>query len=402
MFKLNSIPEKLARITSGRKIIKEIDGLRFMAIMPVLVLHIHERFIAQTPLNLPKNIGNNPTYFTASMGFLGVYLFFVVSGFILALPFASSHLNNTKKIGLKKYYWRRFTRLEPPFIIWTSIFFIIFLLVKNANFITYLPHYLASITYTHALFYQDWPPFNPPTWTLEIEIQFYLIAPFLANWLFRIADKLKRRITMFTLVTSILIAQQLVIWYAPTFLNPYQTMPLYFNILGHFQYFLIGFILADIYLTSSYLNRKRVIYDFVGILSVFALITGWSWNFGLGSRIIVLISLFLLFCSAFKGVYLNKIICNRWIVSIGGMCYTIYLIHLPIAEFIIKFSKNMVITNNYEINFLLQLLIYIPITLTISAIFFLLIEKPCMEKDWLSKLKLKLSTLTINKSKPNL
>lgn len=388
---LKSIPERLSRITSSGKFIREIDGLRFMAIFPVLVQHLNERFVRNTPLKFSQDPYQTTVGFFASMGFLGVFIFFVISGFVLALPFASYKLQQGKAINLKSYYWRRVTRLEPPYIIWMSIFFLVFLLAKHESFWQYLPHYLANITYTHSLIYHDWSPFNPPTWTLEIEIQFYILAPFLALSLFGIANKTTRRVAMVAVIAVVVLLQQVFIVYFPTLMNSNHTMPFYFTILGHLQYFLLGFILVDLYLTNWKEIDKKIGYDILAVLSLLATIYSWSWDFELLNRIIVLVALFVFFYSAFKSIYFNRFITNRWIMAIGGMCYTIYLIHLPFSEFLIKLTKKITAPGGYEVNLLLQLAIYIPLILILSAIGFLLLEKPCMDKYWPQKLSAFLS-----------
>ncbi|QNF32350.1 acyltransferase [Adhaeribacter swui] len=368
------IPEKLSRVTSGRKLIKEIDGLRFMAILPVLIQHMAERFERNTTINFTTPLSENGVAFWASRGFLGVYLFFVISGFILALPFASSRLNNTKKVKLGDYYWRRVTRLEPPYIFWITIFFLVFIFYGQKNFVEYLPHYLANLTYTHGLIYKEWSPINPPTWTLEIEIQFYILAPFLTYLFFSIKNKTFRRVLNLFIILGLMVAQQ--------YLKFYQN-PTNLSILGHLHYFLIGFMLADIYLCDwSTKIKKQTIYDFTAVLALGTLIYTFSWEYNFANRILVVALLFTFFYSVFKSNYVNRFVSNKWIMAIGGMCYTIYLIHLPLAELVVVFTKNIHITNYYSVNLLVQLLIFLPIVLALSALFFLLFEKPFMNKDW--------------------
>lgn len=374
---LRLIPEKLKRVTSGGKFINEVDGLRFVAILPVLIQHMAERFERNTSVNFSTSLEENPVAFLANSGFLGVYIFFVISGFILALPFAAHYLQNKKEIKLKDYYWRRLTRLEPPYIIWITVFFLLFIVSKQQSFLSYLPNYLANITYTHTLLYNVWSPFNPPTWTLEIEIQFYILAPFLASLFFNLKNKIVRRVVNISAIMLLMLLQQ----YFQLYANPYS-----FTILGHLHYFLIGFLLADIYLEDwKGETSKKVLYDVIVIISLIALVYGWSWDYELSSRIIIVISLFTFFYSVFKSHYLNKFICNKWITAIGGMCYTIYLIHLPFAEFLIHFTKNIQFTSLYSVNLLIQLAIFIPLILFISSVFFILLEKPFMNKDWPKK-----------------
>lgn len=379
---LSLIPDKLKRVTSGGKFINEIDGLRFLAIMPVLVQHMSERFVRNSPINFSSNPDESFSLFLAYRGFLGIYIFFIISGFILALPFAAHKLNDQKKIQLKDYYWRRLTRLEPPYIIWMTVFFIVFLIVKRESFIAYLPNFLANITYTHTLIFNKWSVFNPPTWTLEIEIQFYILAPFLANLFFFYKNHQKRwTINLISLVVLIVLQQ-----YFKFYSNPYS-----FTILGHLHYFLIGFFLADIYLVKWKNGIKHHHqYDLFFIIALVVLIFGWSWSYELYSRILVILSLFLLFISSFKGIIVNNFLRNRWVTAIGGMCYTIYLIHLPFSEFLIIITKKIALTNNITINLLVQLAIFIPLILIISAFFFVILEKPFMNKNWTQKLSLRL------------
>ena len=373
---LQSIPNRLTRVTSGGRLIREIDGLRFVAIIPVLIQHLTERFERNTTVNFTNPPESTLSNFLAHRGFLGVYIFFVISGFVLALPFASHHLKQTKKVNIGSYFWRRLTRLEPPYIIWMTIFFLAFIFQMHASFVEYLPHYLANITYTHAIIYNQWSPFNPPTWTLEIEVQFYILAPFLAYFFFFIKQKNIRRVVNVVLIILLVLIQQ----YLKLYLNPYS-----FSILGHLHYFLLGFILADLYLTDWVEIKKSSWYDMVAILALVSLIYSWSWSYELSSRFAVLISLLVFFIAVFKSHKVNQFVSNRWVMSIGGMCYTIYLIHLPFSEFFIRLTKNISIGENYSVNLLIQLLLFIPIVLALSSVFFLMFEKPFMDKNWPDK-----------------
>ena len=385
MLKLNSIPDRLTRVTLDGNIVKEIDGLRFFAILPVLIQHMNERFLKYTTIDFGNNFKSKETLvgFWASMGFIGVYIFFVISGFVLGLQFARYKLIQGKPINLKRYYWRRIKRIEPPYVFWMTAFFLIFLITKHADFFTYLPHYLANLTYTHAIFYNDWSPFNPVTWTLEVEIQFYILAPFLALGLFAIKDKIIRRTGVILSVLLIIAAQH---YLFPTVSEIDQYPDLYkittLNITAHLHYFLVGFLLADIYICDWKLMNKSALFDVLAIISTVAMTYGFRWNFNMGSRVFFLVALFGFFYSSFKSIYFNAFITNRWVMAIGGMCYTIYLIHLPLAELMIRLTKNMIISSSYEINLLLQLCIYIPLVLLFSALFFMILEKPFMYNDW--------------------
>jgi peptidoglycan/LPS O-acetylase OafA/YrhL len=69
------------------------------------------------------------------------------------------------------------------------------------------------------------------------------------------------------------------------------------------------------------------------------------------------------------------------------MCYSIYLLHLPLAEAWMKLGKYLIIGNDFGINFLLQSLFFIPLTVFTSLLVFLYLERPCMVRNWPSLVK---------------
>ena len=60
----------------------------------------------------------------------GVELFFVISGFVLAAPFAKSAIGGGKQVSVKKYFVRRLTRLEIPYLLSLLILFLIKIYVR--------------------------------------------------------------------------------------------------------------------------------------------------------------------------------------------------------------------------------------------------------------------------------
>src|SRR5690606_17688210 len=125
-------------------------------------------------------------------GGIGVDVFFAISGFILALPFAKHHLFATPPVSIKGYFTRRITRLEPPYVISLTILLGVHILILHESFREMLPHYLASLFYVHGFVYDEWSRINPVAWSLEVEVQFYILAPLLAM-VFKIPGKVQRR-----------------------------------------------------------------------------------------------------------------------------------------------------------------------------------------------------------------
>src|SRR5690606_29642129 len=161
-----------------------------------------------------------------------------------------------------------------------------------------------------------------------------------------------------------------------------------FTILGHLHYFVVGFFLVDIYLNEWKNGIKRhPVYNFLCVAALFTLVFVWSWKFPFLNCLVFTFSLLVLFYSAFKATWFNRFITLPWITAIGGMCYSIYLIHLPITELFIRLTKNIVLTDYYIVNYLFQLILLLPLLLFCSIVFYLAIEKPCMYKDWPQRLK---------------
>src|ERR1700679_2638582 len=106
---------RLRRRTTSGEWLPEIDGLRFVAIASVLL------FLMQGQLEHHYALAIHPPFtgFARAVDFgnRGVPLFFVISGFILALPFARHHPLAAPAPSLRKYFLRRLTRLEPPYLL---------------------------------------------------------------------------------------------------------------------------------------------------------------------------------------------------------------------------------------------------------------------------------------------
>jgi peptidoglycan/LPS O-acetylase OafA/YrhL len=116
-----SIFFRLRRTTSSNSFIPEIDGLRFLAISLVVFLHTYLFIIDKTPFVLKYSVGDYWLKLILLNGSRGVLLFFVISGFILAMPFAKHYITAGQPVSLKKFYLKRLTRLEPPYIISTLL-----------------------------------------------------------------------------------------------------------------------------------------------------------------------------------------------------------------------------------------------------------------------------------------
>lgn len=366
----------LSRETSSGRFIPVMDGLRFVAIMMVILFHLNGYLVAKWPLHhsgfLPQSSWLAQT---ALVGFRGVELFFVISGFILALPFAMHHLAGGPAVSLRRYYLRRLTRLEPPYLLTVVVLFMLAVLVRGQSTVDLLPHFAASLVYLHNIVYARSSPVIGVAWSLEIEVQFYLLVPLL-TFVFAIRNKTYRRALLVTLIIAFSCAQQL-------FLGDSR---LALSILAYLQFFLSGFLLADLFITdwkeAATTNFSADVITLIGWPLMIAILQSDRLTFWL-----LPFMLLFLYRSAFRGSLSRRIFSNQWITAVGGMCYSIYLIHYEVISLIGRFTSRLGADHSYCTYFALQfLLIAVPIT-GICGLYFVIMERPCMSRDWPQRLR---------------
>ena len=169
-----------------------------------------------------------------SQGGFGVSLFFVISGLIISLPFAKAYLGGGARPTLADYYLRRLTRLEPPYFVNLVIMFGLLSVLKADAVVDRLPHLLASAFYQHNLVYGAVSSVNFVAWSLEVEFQFYALAPLLVR-VFGVRSQPRRR---GIIAAAILLASALA-------LAAESSPGMRLSIIGHGGYFLAGFLLAE-------------------------------------------------------------------------------------------------------------------------------------------------------------
>ncbi len=367
---LQQLPNLLKRETANGQYLPLVDGLRFLAIMPVILQHTSERLIKHGTVDFSTPIEQDQLAFLASRGTIGVFLFFAISGFMLSLPFARHHLEGAKAPPLKHYFFRRFTRIEPPYLVWMTVFAAVLLLQGAWAVGDMLPHWLASCFYLHTLIYGDYSVINPVAWSLEIEIQFYLIAPWLVGLFFSIKNAKYRQWVLFGSIFGYIALQHALGW---------QHSPFKPTLLGQLQHFLVGIWLADFYISRWHkAPSASKAWDWAVLPAMLTMAYTWTEEFG--KSLVFDAALMVMFTAAFRGSLFSQLLRNQWVAIIGGMCYTIYLTHLPMLEMQLMFTKNLTLTDYYLPNLLLQLAIGLPLVLVTSAVFYLALEKPFMKK----------------------
>ncbi len=371
--------DQVRRVTRDGRWIPEIDGLRFLAIAGVLIFHLGGELQARSGHWISIEPRYKPLFDVLGNGDRGVRLFFVISGMILAMPFARQWLADGPKVSLKKYYLRRVTRLEPPYLLSVALFVGLLAIYTHGLQAGFMKHVVASALYLHMQVFGAMSPVNPVTWSLEVEIQFYLFAP-LAMHLFRVPGKLFRRTVMCTLIAVVGIIQ----------LPFVHQVRISGSLLFYVQYFIAGLLLADIFVSDLPMMRSSWLWDVMGIV-------GLGCMFGLkgeftGAHVILPFSMALLILSTMRSHVLRRPFKLPFVAVIGGMCYSIYLLHLQLIAVFFKLTRRLIFPQlDFLGNFLIQCVVTMFPVLLLCVVFYLLVERPCMDPDWPSKLWVKLT-----------
>lgn len=358
----------LRRITDSKTFIPQIDGLRFVAILSVVLFHIHGHLVFSAVVVTPLTRNGEILDILAKRG---VELFFVISGFILATPFAATHLLDGPRVNLRSYYLRRLTRLEPPYIVNLLCWYAVRVFYFHSSAAALLPNFIASTLYVHQIIYRVPSLLSGILWSLEVEIQFYILAPLLAL-LLTLREVRWRRTCLVVLIVGAGWAS------VPLIYTPAQLSLLYYV-----NFFLAGILLCDLYTTrgTSWHSTNHQ-WDLVALC-------GWPLVWAplpSVSHVLSPLLIVVLYIAAFRGTVCKRLFANPVLATIGGMCYTIYLYHWLTMSLVARYTQHFHVGGNFIAYFALQSLLILPVILAVSTVFFVLIERPCMDKRWPWKL----------------
>lgn len=368
---MNSWPQRFRRITSSGQFIPEIDGFRFLAITAVVWTHIVYIF-TRHGARLQLDPVADHAKIVMERGAYGVEFFFVISGFILAFPFVRHFCHGGPPVTLGRYYLRRLTRLEPPYILTLIGFYAasLFLGESDLTRAQYLPTFLARAFYAHTLIYGDLPVLNGVTWTLEVEVQFYLLVPLFVG-VFRLPAPVRR-----SLLLAIVVLWPWISW---------RTLTAQSSLPAFVHYFAAGFLLADLYLdVLAPRPRASLGNDFLA-LAIFSAI--WAWPAAEFERPKILVLLILAFYFVvFRSVLFRRFFVNPWVTAIGGMCYSLYLLHFPLLVLVDRLLWKVAPALPFSKGVIALGALGIPAVLLVGGAFYLLVERPCMDSRWPAKL----------------
>jgi peptidoglycan/LPS O-acetylase OafA/YrhL len=290
-----------------------LDGLRGVAVLLVTAYHLNVPFFQN--------------------GFLGVDIFFVLSGFLIT-SLLLEELCETKQIDLKKFYLRRFIRLYPALLLMLLIIgpiskaytMVVACLTYSTNWIMAFHILPMSYEFSH-------------TWSLAIEEQYYLFWPFIV--LFLSKKPTPRRLILVPIIFGLLSALLRNLYY----FDHSDFWRIYAGTDSHVDGLLLGSAIgAAIFFRITQLNgiEYRLVAR-IGLLVTVFVLMAFIFNpsiqfpkmIAVGPLVVSILSCVIIYILVFvQSTWLEKVLSNRILTFIGSISYGIYLWQMPIIQFI--------------------------------------------------------------------
>ncbi|NGX96955.1 MAG: acyltransferase [Candidatus Afipia apatlaquensis] len=353
--------------------LRALDGLRGVAILLVMGFHYFyhlESFYYKSTLYPYGETFSNVLIF--KYGYMGVELFFIISGFVIAMTLESSR-------SVIDFAIRRFVRIWPALIV-SAILTFFLLNWSDAPFALhrrqFWPNFLPSFTLTPPSLWSGWFPkvdyVTGVYWSLVVEIRFYMIAAILF-WLFS-REKLARNLVIFTLV--VYIARALLRRAMPGYNGVYDAL----FIPDYLPWFAAGAVFYELY--KERLAKGAVL---IMLAVIYALIARVSTNYAIIGRdpvfasaaALAFMALFWFLATKPSSMRLFEV---RPLVWIGECSYSIYLYHYAVGMILIsQVSKTIGLAPQLLLVAAISLLV-----LAVGRVSYATVENPA--RRWLTKL----------------
>lgn len=339
--------------------VPELDGFRGIAILAVIFFHANPSFL--------------------SGGFIGVDIFFVLSGFLIT-SLLIQEFDHKGSVNLKYFYMRRALRLGPAFLLLLVVFCTVsFIFLSEEKAIVNLVDALIALVYLSnwARAFDIHPPdFLGHTWSLSIEEQFYILWPIILLGLLRI---IKNRWYGFLFAVTV----ALLSWFLRVVLTLHEAPVerLYNGLDTRADGLMIGCALG-ILLSSCLISEKFKMVlsrwlEYIApvfMIFLFAFLTFGDWlhpgMYYFGFLVIeVLVAGIILDVVINKKNMVSKILAMRWLVWVGSISYGLYLWHYPIFRTMFALGYN----------FWAVIVFGTLITFVVATCSYYLLEKPILK-----------------------
>jgi peptidoglycan/LPS O-acetylase OafA/YrhL len=252
-------------IKKNTRHISSIDGLRAIAVTAVVLYHLGISWIPG--------------------GFLGVDLFFVISGYVITRLILDS-INQSSALDLRAFYAARLRRIYPGFlfmVISTIVFIGVWAPEAIKRFLSDLPYALSgTLNWLLVARHQDYfetigrPPLLQHTWSLAVELQFYLVWPIILLTVLKYFGK--KNIARIALIIAIISGTVLfLVSLQLDQANAAQVSHIYFGTDTHSLGLFLGSALAVSWipqnLSANITRRAQDVIDGIGVVGLLGLIS---------------------------------------------------------------------------------------------------------------------------------
>lgn len=362
-----------------------LTGIRGWAALWVFLYHVwslsgHPDFtvvLAGVPLDFTPLV---------SIGGAGVTIFFVLSGFLLAIPFAEWQSGLRQRPALDRYFLRRVMRVFPAYYAQLAILLLIAAWVPGQTGIddwgSLFRHLLMLFTPSPL----GTAPVNGVWWTLPIEFSFYLVLPLLALllrpgrwWLLLVGSLATMYFWRHGVVTRM-----------PDASIPQRVVATY-QLPGSMDAFGLGMLAAYLYVNRLRLPGwvlPRLNLGRLGLpgLALVLVATYWLpgkrheyWAdnpiFYLWTPALVLGVAAIILAGVGGGRMINRLFTNRFMVYAGLVSYSYYIWHFPVLNWIVATEWFQALGS---MRFLALLLVSAPLIFVVSTLSYVLVEVPGM------------------------
>lgn len=335
-----------------------LEGLRGVAVLMVFFVHLFANYDKPEFLSQTNPVISIVVKFLHS-GQIGVDLFFVLSGFFIAISLFK------RKPGFLEFMSKRFYRLLPA-----HIFVLLCLIFKNKIFDVY-------VILTNALFINIFLDnsriINIVTWSLGYEVAFYTLYG-IWNIVLRKMKILHSGYTLLLVFIAMWTAQ----WWGQPLVSYITAGTVKIPDMSRFIGFIFGIGIAKLYLTQKLQGRFAKIINLCVAPAILSLVLlQWYFDWGRLHKAIYFVmvgfSFSIVIASALtKNIHLNGLLNNKLLRFTGVISYSFYLVH-PIT---IALAQLVKIATNVYISFGVHFILSSLLTYFVSSIMFLLLEKP--------------------------
>ena len=314
--------------------IPQLTSIRFFAAMIVVLFHGWIYFL---PGKQAPNI--------VAIGYIGVSMFFVLSGYILAYVYLDS---DRPRLDTRRFLVARFARVYPLYaasLLFELPLYLHYLFSENNLSTAIFKLFVVSGAYVTML--QAWVPrllrWNFPSWSLSAEAFFYLMFPLIAVALWRLSPKRLTVAAVLAFAAALLIPIAGIWLYPQHFLvrdtSPYENY-LKLNPLLHLPSFIAGILLAAAQRNfreawpAATLERRAAVIKWIGFIGLVVVIMARPAIPYLLLNNGLLIPIFgcLIFGLANSRGWAERALSVPWMVLLGEASYAIYLLHVPLIR----------------------------------------------------------------------